>query len=401
VQSFTRPKKVIGIDLGAHSVKALQASKYGKKILVEEVGYAEIDIELSNMDPVKAQVNAILTALTGLSYKQSLIVTALPGNTAVVRYPKITLKSNDTLDQAVQREASQYIPFDLNEVYLSWDLISEERNEKGHQAQILLVAAKKEAINSRLNIFQSCEIQCSVFDIDSIAILNAIERSNLLHKEETIAIFDIGYSSSSIHFVRDMKSVFIRDLMWGAKDILDSIIKEKHCDRRQAEKELIDASKEIAPKAELQDVVEAEPHEAVEAEEIPEPVSPLAPLDEELVLDATPIEETTRYREKTIKEIMTAPMNRMVSEVRRSFDFFEHQLYEKPVQRIILCGGVSCYPVIGETLVEEFNVDTVEVVELITKEVALSNSPSLNIFKEHSAKFAVAFGLTARGLAEI
>jgi len=398
VLSFSRPKKVIGIDLGAHSVKTLQISKQGRKIYIEEAGYAEIDNELAVADPIKANTDALLVALTGLTPKQSYIVSALPGNTAVVRYPKITLKQNETIASAVQRESSQHIPFDLNEVLLSWDVIAQESEES--KVQILLVAAKNDAINSRLRIFQACDIACSVFDIDSIAVYNAIERCHLLHPEESIAIFDIGYSSSSIHFVCNMKSVFIRDLMWGAKDILDAIVKERKCDYKQAEKELISASKET--KTDHPEAVEIATPEIAEAEEaiIAEPVSPLAPLDEEFDIDRPPV-EVVSFTPKSIREIMVSPMNRMVSEVRRSFDFYEHQLYEKPVQRIILCGGVSCYPLIGETLVEEFNVDTVEVADLMSQEVLLSNSKSLEIFKEHSAKFTVAFGLAARGLSEI
>ncbi len=399
MSSFTRPKKVIGIDLGAHSVKALQVSKQGRKIYIEEAGYAPIDNELAVADPIKASTDALLTALAGFAIKQSLVVTALPGNTAVVRYPKITLKTNESLANAVEREAGQYIPFDLNEVYLSWDVIAQEANEP--KVQVLLVAAKNEAINNKLRIFQSCDIQCSIFDIDSIAIFNALERCGLLKTEESTAIFDIGYSSSSIHFVRDMKSIFIRDLMWGSKDILDAIVKEKRCDYSQAEKELISSSKEIETgHPEAVEIVEPEPEEVVEAIEAEETVSPLEPLDEELAFDQ-PTPETVTFAPKSMREIMASPMNRMVSEVRRSFDFFEHQLYEKPVERIILCGGASSYPLIGETLVNELNVETVEVADLITSEVLLSHSKSLEIFKENTAKFTTAFGLSVRGLAEI
>ncbi|HOV34100.1 MAG TPA: type IV pilus assembly protein PilM [Candidatus Hydrogenedens sp.] len=394
---FSKPKKALGIDLGNHSVKVLQLSKQGRKIYIEEAGYAEIDNELLGSDPVKAQINALLTALTGIIPKQCCVVSALPGNTTVVRYPKITLKTNETLSQAVQREAAQYVPFDLNEVFLSWDVIAKEPGEE--QIQILLVAAKKDAISSRLGIFQACNIQCSVFDIDSIAILNAIERSRLLHLEETVAIFDIGYSSSSIHFVRGMRSVFIRDLTWGTKDILDAIMKERRCDLRQAEKDLILSSKEV--KTEHPEAVEIESPEVVETEEVitAEPVSPLGPLDEEFELERSHNEISTEV--KSVHDIIASPISRMIGEVRKSFEFFEHQLYEKPVQRIILCGGVSSYPLIGETLVEEFNVDRVDVAELITNEVILSNSKSLDVFKENSAKFAVAFGLAVRGLSEI
>lgn len=406
LRSFTKPKKVIGIDLGAYSVKAVQISKHAtKKIYIEEVGESEIDLELFNMDPVKAQSTAIEIAIGNMGKDKSLIVCGLPGNTAVVRYPKITVKEGEKIEEAVAREATQYIPFDLNDVYISWDTIEEEVIENKQQIQIILVASKKDAINSRLSTLSQINLQCSVLDLDSIAVYNAIKASGLMKPNESLAIFDIGYSSSSIHFVRDLKSVFIRDLGWGAKDILDAIVRDKHCELRQAEALLKESAREILSKPEAPVAEEIKEPEVVEAIEeiIPEEVpSPVEAIEEDYEFNR--FEEQLgkiSEKEKSIREILLPSMSRMISEVKRSFDFYEHQLYEKPVERVIVCGGVSCYPLIGETLVNELNVDTVELADFINDNLVLSNSNTMKAFREHSAKFAVALGLAVRGLEEI
>lgn len=400
--NFTRPKKVIGIDLGNHSVKTIQVSKYGKKVYIEEVGYADIDFEMFNTDPVKAQCTAIELALEEMDRNKSLIVCGLPGNTAVVRYPKITLREGERLEDVILREASQYIPFDLNEVYLSWDIIEENPSAEVKQVQTILVAAKKDVINSRLNVLEEAKIQCSVFDIDSIAVFNAIQASNLMRPNETLAIFEVGFISSSVHFVRDCKSIFIRDLGWGAKDILDAISREKQCDFRYAEKIFVESAADILPHPEAPVVEAIEEQPENEDIVIPEEAVPVEEFQEEGEESAYSYHLSTHTgREKSIREILLSPMNRMITEIKRSFDFYEHQLYEKPVERVILCGGASCYPLIGETLVHELNVDTVEVVDLVNDNFVFSNSQTIKLFKNHSAKFSVALGLAIRGLEEI
>lgn len=401
--AFTKPKKSIGIDLGNHSVKVVQLSKYGKKIYIEEVGFSQLKPEMVNIDPVRAQTDALTNALEGIDIKQSLIVSALSGNTTVVRYPKIIVQGKETTSSVIEREAAQYIPFDLNDVQLTWDVIDQKVTENGTQVEVLLVAAKKESIQNLFRILQNSGIHSSVFDIDSIAVFNAVERCGFLKENESTAIFDIGYASSSIHFVRDRKSVFIRDLLWGAKDLVDAIVREQKIEFSRAEQELIKFSKEQKEKIkEIPEAVELkeEIEEAVPIEEVP--ISPLEPLEEEIMYEEVEKETVKPTPTKKMNEILLQPLNRLVGEVRKSFDFYEHQLYEKPVQRVILCGGVVNFPMIGETIVEEFNVETVEVPDFTTSDaIAFSHSKSIALFKENSAQFAVALGLAIRGLMEI
>ena len=116
---------------------------------------------------------------------------------------------------------------------------------------------------------------------------------------------------------------------------------------------------------------------------------PLQPLPKEALPAGNP------------RETLHAPLQRMVSEIRRSFDFYEHQLYERPVDRLVLSGGVVRLPIVGETLVEELGVETVEVADPSESALIIGDPNGTAPLLEHPAQFMVAIGLAARGMADL
>ena len=86
---FTKPKKVIGLDIGTHAVKTVQMSRSGDRLLIEDMGYALVDRARISADPVGAQADALREALGNMPVSQCLLVGALPGQTVVIRYPRL------------------------------------------------------------------------------------------------------------------------------------------------------------------------------------------------------------------------------------------------------------------------------------------------------------------------
>ena len=83
-------KKVIGIDLGSYAVKVLQASKGGRGgISIERASSARVDPTEYVNDPTGALVGALGQAMAGYQTKGMMIVLALPGQSAVIRYPRL------------------------------------------------------------------------------------------------------------------------------------------------------------------------------------------------------------------------------------------------------------------------------------------------------------------------
>ncbi len=403
---FTKPTKVIGLDIGSHSVKAIQMSKSGGRLRIDNAGYALVDRNQVNIDPVAAQANALREAIRSMPVSQCLLVGALPGQTVVIRYPRLRNTDPSKIDQSIESEAGKNIPYDLSEVFLDWSLLEEEGEGDDKQLKVLLVAAKHEVIDSRVQIADAAELQYGVLTVDSLALADAAEGCEFLKVGETVALINIGASSVSIHFTRDGISNFIRDVSWGARELIQAISKARRCDYENAEKILYNAEEELQKVRPVAD------------EPKPTPAKPssggglLDPLDDELGELGALGEPDTGHDiggmggdtghddEGNLAEALAVPVARLVSEIRRSFDYYEHQLYERPVDRIVVSGGVAHISMIRDALREDLGVEDVIVGDPSQGAIVVGGAVSSE-FTEHPAQFTVAVGLAARGSAEL
>lgn len=402
---FTKPKKAIGLDIGTHSVKAVQMSRSSGRLCVDEVGYALIDRNLVNADPIQAHANAVREALLHMNVQACYLVAALPGQTVVIRYPRLSDKSRNNLAEAVMREAGQNIPYDLNEVQLDWALLDEIKEGEETQIKVLLVAAKHEVIDSRVQILNATELSAWVLGVDSLALADAAEACGMLRSGETVAMLNVGLTSASIHFIKDGISNFIRDVSWGARELVQAIAKDRRCDFQEAERALLAYGTEA--KTQAAPAVEAPAPPAAKKElSLDDPFgapgggSLLDPLEDEPAAPPPPA-FALGDAHRDLREVLSVPLTRMVSEVRRSFDYYEHQLYERPVDRLILTGGGASLALLAQVLSEELGVDTVEVADPAKSTLFLGDDAATMDLRERPAQFMVALGLAARGMADL
>lgn len=406
---FTKPKRAIGLDIGTHSVKAVLMSRSGGRLFVEEASCVVLDRAQVNTNPVMAHADAMRAAVQHMAPAQCLLVAALPGQTAVIRYPRIADVPRDKMAEAVQREAGQNIPYDLNEVFLDWSPLDEAREGEQRQTKVLLVAAKHEVINTRLQLLDAAEIKCGVLGVDSLALADAAEACGMLREGETVAMVNIGLTSSSIHFIKDGVSNFIRDVTWGAREMIQAIAKDRRCDFEEAERVLREAD---AGKAAMAPAAEAPPEtlESLDPFETPPAQSGgslLDPLDDELGLGA-PLGEAPpkpvfadESGSRDIRELLSGTLSRLVGELRKSFDFYEHQLYEKAVDRVLLSGGLARLGLLSDTILDEIGVNSVECADPAAGNLMLGDDAAVAPLREHPAQFMVAIGLAARGMADL
>ena len=406
---FTKPKKSIGLDIGTHSVKAVLMSRAGGRLCVEDAAYVPLDRNLVNANPVEANADAIRSAVQDMTPAMCLVVAALPGQTAVIRYPRIAEVPRDKMSEAVLQEAGQNIPYDLNDVFLDWVPLDEARDGEQRQIKVLLAAAKHEVISTRLQLLEAAEIKCDILEVDSLALADAAEACGILREGETVALVNIGLTSSSIHFLKDGVSNFIREVSWGgAREMIQAIAKDRRCSFEEAENQLRGASEkdtEEYPQISQEDIPPLVPIE--EPPETSSGGSLLDPLDDELGLgpslgetQAKPVlgEDATR---QSIRGLLMGPLSRLVAEVRKSFDFYEHQLYERPVDRVLLSGGLARLPLVGETIAEEIGVSAVQIADPTSGSLMLGDDAAVAPLREHPAQFMVAIGLAARGMADL
>ncbi len=432
---FSRPKKAIGLDIGTHSVKAVLMSRYGGRLRVENATQIQLDRTMVNNDPVGAQALATREAVRTMPVGQSLVVAALAGQTVVVRYPRLTNTPKDQLENAVSREAAHNIPYDLNDVFLDWVVLDEARGEESrqlNQIKVLLVAAKHEVIDSRMQVLGAAEVQCGVLSVDSLALSDAAEACDFLRVGETVALVNIGLTAACVHFIKDGASNFIREVNWGAREMIQAIAKDRRCTYEEAVRQLEEYQYVAAPVPMAMGGDEGIPmaqevsdmQDLPMAQELPaappamgSPASLLDPLDDEAFeipgsmpaarrpaepgMGTDPFAAQSNVQLRALADVLAPALTRMATEFRRSFDFYEHQLYEQPVTRIILSGGVATMGLIREALQYELGVDDIESARPDTSALLLGDDSSVRDLFEQPSQFMVAIGLAARGMADI
>jgi len=413
---FSKPSKAIGVDIGSHSVKAVQMTKSGGRLRVEQVGFGAVDRNKINVDPIAAQAAAVRDALLRMNLPQSLLVGSLPGQNVVIRYPHLADMPANQIAEAVENEAGQNIPYELSEVYLDWSLLEKVADNGEMTLRVLLVAAKHEVIESRVQIANAAQIQYTVLGVDSLALADAAESCDYLRTGESVALLNLGASTTSIHFMKGGLSNFIRDISWGGRELIQAIAKSRRCEFVEAEKVLTSASLLTPPPV---------PDRQAASEPAPGPFPPappsrgggslLDPFDDELgdfggsqtAPPKPPVHSMGMGvgggapEEKDLREVLTSPLTRLVTEIRRSFDYYEQQLYEKPVERLILSGGVAQLPGLPEALGEELGLENVEVANPASSALILGQETAVAELRRRPAQFMVAIGLAARGAAEL
>jgi len=278
----------------------------------------------------------------------------------------------------------------------------------------LLVAAKTEVIDRRVEVAEAADVSFAVLGVDSLAMVDAAEACDLLRVGESVAMVNLGSTTTSIHFVKDGISNFIRDVNWGARELIVAVSKARRCEFIEAERLLLeepsreDALSAVEPVEEMPDALQPPPPPK------PPGSSLLEPLDEELgdlvslsdmgsppPMKPVGIPQPMGMGEKDLRETVSMPLGRLVSEIRRSFDYYEQQLYEKPVERMILSGGAAQIPAVFETLVSELGVEHVELANPLRSALLIGSDEANRPLHERPAQFLVAVGLAARGSAQL
>jgi type IV pilus assembly protein PilM len=131
----------------------------------------------------------------------------------------------EELEDQILWEAEQYIPFDINDVNMDFQILSPDSHDPS-KMNVLLVASKKDIINDYVAVFSEAGMRLSVVDVDSFAIQNAFEANHDYSADDVIALINIGASVMNINVIKDSITLFTRDVQMGGNLYSEEIQKQ-------------------------------------------------------------------------------------------------------------------------------------------------------------------------------
>ncbi len=299
---FGKKKSLVGLDIGSHSVKAVELMENAGHVKLVGFGQAPVPSEDQLRD-------AVTQALKRAGIKTREVATAVCGRSVIVRYVNMVSMSDEELQSALRFEADKYIPFDIDEVILSCQRLEEipaEENEE-KEMKVLLVAVKKSLIDEHVSLLNQLGLSPRVVDVDSFAMGNAFELRSMNSprvedEDRVVALVDIGAAKSNINIMRGNLSYFSREVYLAGNDFTEAVSRRLGISIAEAEK-----------------------------------------------LKCSPGD-----RSDEVEDAILPVLDDLANEVHLSFDYYENQ-YDRQVEEIYISGGSSGLPGLEAAFERIFN----------------------------------------------
>ncbi len=179
-------------------------------------------------------VDAIRRLVTSTGAQAKEVITAVPGPTVIVKKVILQTQPGANVDAAVLAEASHLIPDSLDNVNLDYQVI--DWIEAGNKMEVLVVAVKKDIINSYTETIRGAGLDPVVVDVDYFALENMFELNYDPPAEgRPVALVNIGARYSSINILKDGRSTFTGDVPVGGAEFTDALVRQLGVSPEEAE----------------------------------------------------------------------------------------------------------------------------------------------------------------------
>jgi type IV pilus assembly protein PilM len=308
---FRKSKALVGLDIGSSAVKAVELKPAGKSYRVTAFGTQPIPPD-SIVDGAIIDAGAVADAIRRIfdgqkAFKAKDVCASLSGNAVIVKKITLPVMTESELAESIYWEAEQYIPFDIQDVNLDYQILDAGAGpESRGSMEVLLVAAKKEKIGDYTSVIAQAGRTPVIVDVDAFALQNAYEVNYGLEADRVVVLMNAGASAININILQGDQSVFTRDISMGGNAYTEAVQKELDL-----------------------------PFEAAEQ------------LKKGIPVDGATFEEA--------QPVLHAVTENVLLEIQKTFDFFKATASSEQMDRIVLSGGASRVDGFREMLQDRFN----------------------------------------------
>lgn len=223
-------KKVLGIDIGASSIKIVELELRAGKPHLSNYAWMKIpDISEKNssvgsnfFETAIPQYIKKITKISEIKTKKAYAsIPSFGGLITLIDFPKMTPSD---MEQAIKFEAHKYIPTSLDEVVISWEIIKEEKSSEDNlnkNVQVLLVAASRNKVLAYEKIIKDSNLKLIGIEMENLAMVDSLVGNDL----GNFVILDIGYRVCNIIYTEKGIIKANRNIDAGGSDITRVIAK--------------------------------------------------------------------------------------------------------------------------------------------------------------------------------
>ncbi len=214
---------VLGIDIGSHSLKVCQlkyAARAPRVLALGSTSLPEDVVSDGTLEQPDQVAEALARLLKNLKIRNKRIGFSVSGYSVIVKRINLPMMEKEELEEYILAEAEQYIPFDIDDVYLDYQDLRTGRGASG-RTDVMLVAAKKDVVDGYLQMFADLKLTPVLVDIDGFAFGNSYEFTHTLNTN--VALIDIGAVKMNINILANGVSFVARDVMIGSNTLTEDL----------------------------------------------------------------------------------------------------------------------------------------------------------------------------------
>jgi type IV pilus assembly protein PilM len=234
---MAKGKLAVGLDIGSGSIKVCHLKQAKRNYILQSFGMVQLPPE-AIVDGALMNSTAVVDAIQELwsahKIKHKEVATSVSGHSVIIKKINLPQMTPEELEESIQWEAEQYIPFDINDVNIDVQILNTESTQAG-QMDVLLVAAKKDMVNDYTSVIMEAGLSPVVVDVDAFAVQNMFEVNYEVPRSETVVLINIGASVSNINVLANGVSTFTRDISVGGQQFTDAIQKALNVSYDEAE----------------------------------------------------------------------------------------------------------------------------------------------------------------------
>ncbi|GIW40434.1 MAG: pilus assembly protein PilM [Candidatus Binatia bacterium] len=223
-------------DIGSASIKLLEVRPAGGSVAVTAFGTAPTPpgaVHSSSVQDPSVVAEALRTVVEAKKMRARKAITAVPGPAVIIKRMSFPAQSPEELESAVLYEAGNFIPEDLENVSLDYQVVG--TSEDGKRFEVLVVAAKRDIVMSYVDALRAAGLQPVVVDVDHFALENMYEANYDPGSANVVALVHIGARFSSINILKKGVSSFTGDVPVGGRDVSELLVRELGIEMADAE----------------------------------------------------------------------------------------------------------------------------------------------------------------------
>ena len=347
---FGKKKGLVGLDIGSSAIKAVElkaGGKGGAEYQLISIGMEALPPE-AIVDGAIMDSGAVIDAVQRLFSSQKIktmdVCTGVSGNAVIVKKISLPQMSQEELSESIHWEAEQYIPFDIQDVAIDYEVI--DGGGSGGNMDVLLVAVKKDKISDYTSAITQAGKTPQIVDVDVFALQNCYEVNYGSDPGRILALLNVGASIMNINIIKGGTSIFNRDIAVGGNQYTDAIQKDLNLSFDQAES-----------------LKKGGRVEGAAVENLP--------------------------------PILQAVSENIGMEIQKTFDFFKATSSEDRIDRIFLSGGTSKVQGLRDLLADRFEAG-VEILNPFNNVTYNPRDFDPDFINEIGPSAAIAVGLAAR-----